>query len=144
MNPLCKNFVAYIVGVITTALAVSMGCGRWGAINYALGVLSTLLVCGYILSRPWCARPASRLLGMVGRPQKRAAKAPSASKRETDPARELNPNSGIVRETILALRGLNCDPQTARRAALDAAQRLPGAELPQVLKLALNIATARA
>jgi hypothetical protein len=147
LQPIVKPTIAYIVGVITTAVAVSAGSGRWGLICFALGILSTLVLAGYLLSRPRIARRVAQVLLRVASPQEFSAKAQRASKREIRaPKPEPKPETGrTFAQTVLALRGLKCDPETARWATGQATQRLPeDAGFEQTFRLALNIATSRA
>ena len=72
---LLKPFACYATGVLTTALAVSMGCGHWGVISYAMGVISVLVGLAFVLSRKWGARCALAILRrIVGEPEPRAAR----------------------------------------------------------------------
>ena len=72
---LLKPFACYATGVLTTALAVSMGCGHWGVISYAMGVISVLVGLAFVLSRKWGARCALAILRrIVGDPEPRAAR----------------------------------------------------------------------
>jgi hypothetical protein len=150
LQPIVKPAIAYIVGVITTAVAVSAGSGRWGLICFALGILSTLVLAGYLLSRPRIARRVAQVLLRVASPQEFSAKAQRASKREIrapkPELKETKPETGrTFAQTVLALRGLKCDPETARWATGQATQRLPeDAGFEQTFRLALNIATSRA
>jgi hypothetical protein len=147
LQPIVKPAIAYIVGVITTAVAVSAGSGRWGLICFSLGILSTLVLAGYLLSRPRIARRVAQVLLRVASPQEFSAKAQRASKREIRaPKPEAKPETGrTFAQTVLALRGLKCDPETARWATGQATQRLPeDAGFEQTFRLALNIATSRA
>ena len=148
MKPLLKPAVCYVVGVVTTALAVSAGSGRWGLICFALGILTTLVLSGYVVSRPWIASRLAAVLIRVANPQEFSAKRHGASKRQIKPVAvqpEKNPQPSTFAQVVLALRGLRCDADTARWAAGQATQRLPEtAPLQDVLRLALNIATQRA
>jgi len=152
MKPLLKPAACYVVGVVTTALAVSAGSGHWGLICFALGTLTTLVLSGYVVSRPWIASRLAAVLIRVASPREFSAKRHSASKRQERPISpkaqihtEENPQPSTFAQVVLALRGLKCDADTARWAAGQATQRLPEtAPLQEVLRLALNIATQRA
>jgi hypothetical protein len=141
LQPIIKPAIAYIVGVISTAVAVSAGSGRWGLICFGLGILSTLVLAGYLLSRPRIARRVAQVLLRVASPQEFSAAAQRASKRESEPSQQ----TGVYADTVLALRNLKCSLETARWATGQATQRLPeDAGFEQTFRLALNIATSRA
>jgi hypothetical protein len=143
-----KPFTAYLVGVLTTAIAVSAGNGRWGLICFGLGVLA--VASGFV----WALRSQERALWVATQimnwthngayriilkpKEKRVAKG-------EDDKPELPKKPSAFAECVLALRGLGSDPETARYLAGQATQRLPeDASTKDVLKLALSINSARA
>lgn len=144
-----KPFTAYLVGVLTTAIAVSAGNGRWGLICFTLGVLAV------VASFVWALRSQDRALWVatqimnwthngayriILKPKEKRA----AVKVEDDKP-ELPKKPSAFAECVLALRGLGSDPETARYLAGQATQRLPeDASTKDVLKLALSINGARA
>lgn len=129
---LLKPFLCYATGVLTTALAVSMGCGHWGEICYALGLISDLVLAYGLLRRRTVARLAIRVLSRVVGDTPEAP----APKREI----EAPESTEIFEAAFMGLRGLGCRPSAARRAAAAAIQQLPGGTEQQVLKLAIQLA----
>lgn len=133
---LLKPFLCYATGVLTTALAVSMGCGHWGEICYALGLISALVLAYGLLRRRTVARLAIRVLSRVVGDTPEAPSRSSASKREI----QAPENTEIFEAAFMGLRGLGCRPSAARRAAAAAIQQLPCGTEQQVLKLAIQLA----
>lgn len=133
---LLKPFVCYATGVLTTALAVSMGCGRWGVICYALGLMSALIIAYSLLRRPKIARLAIKLLTWVSQQPAPSPIAPSASKREIEPSGDPE----MLESAFMGLKGLGCRPSVAKRAAVAAVKQLPTGSESQVLKLAIQLA----
>lgn len=133
---LLKPFACYATGVLTTALAVSMGCGHWGVISYAMGVISVLVGLAFVLSRKWGARCALAILRrIVGEPEPRAARS-GASK----PGKSISPAYKLAFD---GLRGMGCSADIARTAAKRAAAELPESAPDQdVLRYAFHLATA--
>lgn len=131
-----KPFTCYATGLLTTALAVSMGCGRWGAICYALGLMSFPLVAVIALRWGWLrARLARMLVGGANQRVKRPA-CSSAPKTRVD-------GFDIRKSVALGLKGLGCDSERARWAAAQAARKLPTGSETEVLKLAIQMAGSR-
>jgi len=138
---LIRPFVAYVAGVATVAAAHSAGSGAPGRLGFALGILSTLLVLALVLasSKKRAAATARLLLRIVG-PEAQVLrvrrKEPAASKKSL-------PESRVFADVVLALRSLECNKETARRAVSQATSRLPDGNFEDVFKLAAQIATAR-
>ena len=140
---LLKPFAAYLTGILTTAIAVSAGNCRWGFICFTMGILFTLALIVWGLKSKqraaWVVTQLSRIAELE------PAKKPTRRlKSVTERNAELPAKPSVFAECVLGLVGLGCDKQTARWAAGQATQRLPeNAPVADVLKLALNIATAR-
>lgn len=138
-----KPFTAYLVGVLTTAIAVSAGNGRWGLICFGLGVLAVVAAAAWALrSQKRAAWVVRQLVRIADIPSPKATRRVRAIT-ETKPEAPKKPTP--FAECVLALRGLGSDADTARYLAGQATQRLPeDASTKDVLKLALSINGARA
>jgi len=141
---LLKPFTAYITGIITTAIAVSAGCGHWGFICFVLGILTTLTLIGWGLSSKqrvaWVVKHLARIADLE-QPEKKAVRRIKGISEKV----ELEAKPSTFADCVLGLVGLGCDKPTARWAAGQATQRLPdNAQLDEVFKLALSIIHSRA
>lgn len=135
-----KPFIAYLTGIVTTAIAVSAGCGHWGLICFIMGILTTLAILGWALKSKarvaWVVKQLTRLADLQTKPTRRL----KAISQPTGPSKP-----STFTDCVLGLVGLGCDKPTARWAAGQATQRLPeNAPLPEVLKLAASIVRERA
>ena len=70
-----KPFIAYLTGIVTTAIAVSAGCGHWGLICFIMGILTTLAILGWALKSKarvaWVVKQLTRLADLQTKPTRR-------------------------------------------------------------------------
>ena len=130
---LFKPLACYVVGVVTTAVAVSAGHGRSGLICFGLGILSTLAFAAWALKSQkraaWVVKQLSRI----------------AQVQEPKPTRRVraiteNEKPSVVPEVVQGLKGLGCEKTKAAWAAKRAASEVPSGNLDEVLRLAIGYA----
>lgn len=150
---LLKPLICYVTGVVTTALAVSAGSGHWGVGCFFAGIVTTLVLQGWLFADAQRAQGACKfILRVVGAPETSPARpTPTGGLRRqiqrrdhpVSPAPKLRPTESPVYRTVFqALRGLGCEPANAKAVAQKAMAELPAnAPDDDVIRFALHLAT---
>ena len=140
---LLKPFTAYVAGVVTIAIAHSLGSGAPGTLGFVLGVVTTSAVLIWTLASRERAQRAGKFLLRMSAPGTQAMKVRSEKSSQVAKPESQKPQDRIFAEVVLALRGLGSDKDSARYAAGQATMRLPNGSFDETFKLAVQVATGR-